>query len=110
MIKINGDSDFDSDDRFKRNANVEILYIVQNISVSVDARDLKGKNYLDVVSILENMGFTNVQVVEQKDVTIGLIYNVGDVKSVSINGEEKFSAGDEYLSDSVIVVTYHGKR
>lgn len=109
-IKINGISDFSGEDRFKRKAPIEIIYIRKYLTVSVDAKELKNKNYEDAVSLLKNMGFTNIRVVEEKDVTLGLIHDVGDVKSVSIDGDEKFSSGDGFWSDAVIVITYHGKK
>lgn len=109
-IKINGDDDFDSTDKFKKKSYIEIVYAVKSISVSTGSSDLKDKNYKDVVAVLKEMGFTDISVVEEKDVTVGLFNSVGDVKSVQINGDKKFKAGDEFPSDAKVIVTYHGKK
>ncbi|MBQ4108968.1 MAG: zinc ribbon domain-containing protein [Clostridia bacterium] len=109
-VAIDGEFDFDEGDKFKKKTQIEITYIVKDITMSVNASDLKGKNYNDVIALLKEMGFTSISVVEEKDVTLGWINSVGDVKSVQINGNKDFESGDVFLSDATVVVTYHGKK
>ena len=109
-ITVDGDGDFDADDKFNKKVRIEIVYVVKRITVSSGAKDLKGKNYEDVVALLRQMGFTNISVVEKKDVTLGWFNSVGDVKSVQINGDDDFDAGDSFSSDATLIVTYHGQK
>ena len=109
-VEINGDFDFEADDRYKKKSQIIITYVIKDIYVSTSAKDLKGEDYKDVVEILKEMGFTNISVVEEKDVTLGWINQVGEVKSVSISGDEKFKSGDRFVSDEQVTVTYHGKK
>ena len=109
-ITVDGDGDFDAGDKFNKKVRIEIVYVVKRITVSSGAKDLKGKNYEDVVALLRQMGFTNISVVEKKDVTLGWFNSVGDVKSVQINGDDDFDAGDSFSSDATVIVTYHGQK
>lgn len=109
-ITVDGDGDFDAGDKFKKDVRIEIVYVVKIITVSSGAKDLKDKNYEDVVALLRGMGFTNISVVEKKDVTLGWFNSVGDVKSVQINGDDDFDAGDSFSSDATVIVTYHGQK
>lgn len=34
----------------------------------------------------------------------------GEVKSVTVNGDNKFSAGNEYRADAEVIITYHTYR
>ena len=75
----------------------------------MDHKELKGRNYEDVINLLRSMGFTNIQTSQIKDLTLGWFNQVGDVKTVSIGGDEKFDAGDRYMPDTLIIVSYHDK-
>ena len=77
------------------------------IKVTYASSDLEGKDYHEVVSELEDDGFTNITTEPVDDLITGWINKDGEVETVEIDGDTKFSNGSRYLPDSKIVVTYH---
>lgn len=77
------------------------------IGCSSDA--LKGENYQDVYDILESKGFTNIRFNDLNDLNdfTEWFYDDGEVKSVSIGGDDDFSKHKYFTSDEVVVITYH---
>lgn len=65
------------------------------------------ENYEDVIKQFENAGFTNIETRKISDVYLGVKTTVGDVESVSINGETDFDEDSEYESDAEVIVRYH---
>ena len=108
-VSIDGSNDFSSNDKFTEDVKIVITYAICPISVTMDHKELTGRNYEDVINLLRSMGFTNIQTSQIKDVTLGWFNQVGDVKTVSIGGDEKFDAGDRYMPDTLIIVSYHDK-
>lgn len=77
------------------------------VKISVKPKDLKSKDYQEVVAILKDMGFTNIKAEPLGDLKKAWIYDDGEVKEVSIGGETKFSINDIFDADVEIIVTYH---
>ena len=77
------------------------------VKISVKPKDLKGKDYQEVLAILQEMGFTNITTKPLGDLKKGWIYDDGEVKEVSIGGETKFSLDDIFDADVEIIITYH---
>lgn len=77
------------------------------IKVTYASSDLEGKDYHEVVSELEDDGFTNIITEPVDDLITGWINKEGEVETVEIDGDTEFSNGSRYLPDSKIVVTYH---
>lgn len=77
------------------------------VKISVAPKELKGRNYEEVLSMLQEIGFTNVTASPLGDLKKGWLYNEGEVKEVSIAGSKKFSANDIFNSDIEIIVFYH---
>lgn len=77
------------------------------MKISVKPKDLKSKDYQEVVAILKDMGFTNIKAEPLGDLKKAWIYDDGEVKEVSIGGETKFSLNDIFDADVEIIVTYH---
>lgn len=75
--------------------------------ITASSKDLKGKNYKDVVEILKKAGFTNIKLEKEKDLIFGWISKNGEVSSVTINGKSSFSDGDWFRKDAVIRIKYH---
>ncbi|MDR1483070.1 MAG: hypothetical protein LBI74_10640 [Synergistaceae bacterium] len=70
------------------------------------AKELKGENYQDVITLLETAGFTNVKTEVLSDLVTGWLTKDGEVERVSVNGETDFSRG-KFPVDAKIVITYH---
>lgn len=66
-----------------------------------------GRDKNQVIRGLEKLGFTNVSTVAIDDIDSDDKIKDGSVESVSIEGNENYSEGDSFPSDSLIVVTYH---
>jgi len=67
----------------------------------------KGRSYQDVVEDFEEQGFTNIQLEELDDLVTGWLTKEGEVESVSVDGDEGYSADAWYPNDVAVVITYH---
>lgn len=83
------------------------LMIEINITVPSSAATYKGLNYRNVISELENVGFTNIRTEVIYDLYTGWMVKDGEVESVSINGNSSFIEGQTFKQTAEIVVTYH---
>ncbi len=81
-----------------------------DIQILFTSKQLKGKNVDDVVSMLGELGFTNVRTEEIKDVVTGWIDKVGSVDSVSVDSSTSYDSGIWCDRDVQIIVTYHAKK
>lgn len=77
------------------------------ITVPKSSSDLEGKDYKDVMTLLQVAGFTKIEVETLEDLIIGWLTKDGEVEKVSINGDTDFSASSKFPNDSKIVITYH---
>lgn len=66
-----------------------------------------GVNYQEVITDLEDAGFTNVQTVALDDLVTGWLTDDGEVESVAVDGDTTFSSDDRYDPNIEIVITYH---
>lgn len=64
------------------------------------------RNYKEVVTELEGLGFTNIKTVPQYDIYWGFT-PVGSVANVAIDGDYNYSRGDVFKNDAEIKVFYH---
>lgn len=71
------------------------------------ASDYKGQNYEEVVTSLEEQGFTNVSTKPIEDLITGWLTKDGEIEKVSINGDEDFSSYHWYPANSEVIVEYH---
>lgn len=65
-----------------------------------------GKQYADVVSQIEQAGFTNISVAAQYDLYWGKDKEK-TVASITIGDVDKFKSGDTFAPDTLVVLTYH---
>ena len=77
------------------------------LAIPMSSNDYDGDNYKQVVKLLENAGFQNVETSEVTDLITGWITKGGEVDRVSINGDYDFDEGDIFPKDATVVVTYH---
>ena len=77
------------------------------IKLPISSEDINKKNYKTIVNQLEDAGFTNVKTEKIEDLVTGWLKKDGQIESVSINGETKFSEGEELPKNAKITVVYH---
>ena len=77
------------------------------IHMPFGANDYDGSNYQEIVSQLEEAGFTNVRKEPLGDLVTGWLKDEGEVDEVSVDGDTVFSTDSRYLPDTEIVVSYH---
>lgn len=93
--------------KLKAPAASEFKVVDGQVMITVAPKELKGKDYHDVLSTLQEMGFTNITVTPLGDLKKGWLHDEGEVKEVSIAGNSKFSVNDIFSDDSEIIVFYH---
>lgn len=65
------------------------------------------RNYDEVKRELEAYGFTNITLVERKDLVIGLMNRNGSIEEISIDGKANFKKNAKFSSDARVVIIYH---
>lgn len=93
--------------------SIEELYVDRQIELNegevkldTSASDYEYKNYQEVESALNALGFANIKYNVLYDIYWG-VTDEGEVDSVSIAGNTDFKRGDVFTSDSEIIITYH---
>ena len=78
------------------------------ISIPKAASSFKYEKYQDVLTGFTSLGFTNVKTNVIYDVGNGWFSSssAGDVKEVSINGNNSFNKGDRFDKNAEVVITY----
>ena len=66
-----------------------------------------GMTYQDAVSKLEEAGFTNISFEALGDLITGWMYKDGEVKSITVDGDDTFNGDSKYLPDAPIIISYH---
>lgn len=77
------------------------------IHMPFGGNDYDGVNYQEIVSQLEEAGFTNIREEPLGDLVTGWLNDEGEVDEVSVDGDTVFSTDSRYLPDVEIVVSYH---
>lgn len=110
-IKIGLFEEFNDDLKIPSNFPVVITYhTLEKFSLPLSSKDAKGTNYQDVMKSFKDAGFENIALEVEYDIITGWLTHDGEVKSVTVNGNNKFSAGNEYRADAEVVITYHTYR
>ncbi len=86
---------------------IKIEYYELQIEIGEKESFYEGEQYLDVIDMLKDKGFTNISKQRADDLKIGLLAKPGAVKSVSINGNSDFSATDKFMFDAPVVIVVH---
>ena len=71
------------------------------------SKDAKGMNYKDVIREFEKIGFINISTEVEYDIIAGLIIDDGEVKSIKINGNQKYDSTEKFRLDAEVVIVYH---
>lgn len=86
--------------------NVELQE--NEIKMTTDKSSFVYKNYKDVINELEQIGFTNIIEKPLYDIELGFTPE-GEVKNVTIDGNDNYSRGDVFQKDVEVIVSYHLK-
>lgn len=110
-IKIGLFEEFNDDSKIPSNFPVVITYhTLEKLPLPLSSKDAKGANYQDVMKSFKDAGFENIALEVEYDIITGWMTDDGEVKSVTVNGDNKFSAGNEYRADAEVIITYHTYR
>lgn len=71
------------------------------VKITVDQSDFKGENYKIVKEKLTDMGFKNINTEKVADLKFGILSSEGDVKEVTINGDNDFKKDDYFDEQSI---------
>lgn len=93
--------------------DIETLYVDKSAELSenetkldASASEYRNKNFEDVKSSLERLGFTNIKFEVLYDIVFGITAD-GTVESVSIADNNDFKRGDVFPKDAAIIIAYH---
>ena len=67
-------------------------------------------NYMYVYNNLLEAGFLNVELINLKDIRLGLFAKEGTIKKITVSGEPICRGGEKYSPYVSIVIYYHGRR
>lgn len=108
LVEIGDCSRFRASDKFPYDTEVTIYYRTKlEFELPFSANSVRGRNYVEVCSELESLGFTNVIRKPKKYMIAGLRKTDGAIDRVYIEGEKQFSEGTSYSYDTEIIVEYH---
>lgn len=107
-IRLDEKPTFDEDTKYAYDKHIVVIYhSLELYNAPVTSKDAKGTNYNDVMDKFKDAGFVNVKTNVIYDIITGWVTDDGQVKSITINGDEDFDTYDEYRPDAEIVITYH---
>lgn len=90
-----------------KNKNDELKDNPNAIVINYSDDDLKKMKYTDVLELLEKQGFKNIKVYETK--LYSDLYELWQVKSISIDTDDNFYKGDYFLPDDLIIIYYYSE-
>lgn len=76
-------------------------------NMPASSKDFEGEQYQDVVDVLHDAGFTNVETKPLGDLLTGWLHGDGETKDVEIGGVASFDEGDTVQRDVEIRLSYH---
>lgn len=111
-----GGKDFSGATEFNLLDTVTVTYHSEQIAtssqvkVTTASKKLVGKNYLEVIDSLKNMGFSNVTSIALNDLSNEWFTKAGTVKSISVGDASSFNEGDIFDKSATVVVSYHSLK
>lgn len=84
----------------------EIL-VGEKIYAGLSSKEVKGKNYSEIVDHFKQQGFTDIKTEKIEDLVTGWLTKDGEVENVTINGLSDFEKESIFEPDAKIVVFYH---
>lgn len=80
---------------------------VTTIQIPVGKDECVGKKYSEIESVLSESGFTNISMEAIEDLKASESDKVGQVDSISVDGNSDFEKNQMYQSDAKIKINYH---
>ena len=107
-IRLDEKPTFDEDTKYAYDKHIVVIYhSLELLNAPVTSKEAKGTNYTDVMDKFKDAGFVNMKTKVIYDIITGWVTDDGQVKSITINGDEDFDTYDEYRPDAEVVITYH---
>ncbi|MGX7025324.1 hypothetical protein [Vagococcus hydrophili] len=75
--------------------------------ITMNAKKFQGENYKIATEKLKDMGFKNINTEKVADLKFGIFTDEGDVKEVTIDGDNDFEKDDYFDEESTIKIYYH---
>ncbi len=107
-IEIKGKEQFSEKKKFPTYSKITITYhLLRRIGAPISSKEVKGKNYEEVIDLFSNEGFINIETNVEYDIITGWITDDGEVDNVTINSDKYFFGGKGYPLDAEVIITYH---
>lgn len=107
-VSIAKSNTFVSTDKFPYDAKVIISYHgLKPVSAPISSKEAKGSPYTDIQASFSDAGFVNITLEAIPDITVGIFNQDGDVESVTVDGDDKYSESNQYQPDAPVVIRYH---
>lgn len=72
-----------------------------------DVTALEGQSYDAAAEAFAAAGFKNIRLEKEEDLIIGWLTKDGEIKTVTVDGENNFFKGDWFEPNVPVVITYH---
>lgn len=110
-LTINGEHP-KANQKYPKNSKINIEFHKVNEEIKGlqpfdNASEYVGKDYSFVRRKLEEAGFTNIDVIPLKDLSMDAAYDEGIVGSISIDGKKHFNYFDTFGEESRVIISYH---
>ena len=106
-ISINGESAFDKNSTFPKDAEVVLVYhVIKKISFPIEPNEVNEMDYVDIGDLLTRSGYTNVVLNEIYDLDPDKDSNAS-YNEIVINGSSTFTKSDKIPFDAQIEVNCH---
>lgn len=107
-VSIRGKSEFNETDLVPYDSRIVVVYHnVKKMAIPLSHEEAKKKNADDLLNILHNSGFVNIEMVAEYDLLLGWFNKDRSVISVTIDGNAEFSETEEFYQNAPIVIKYH---
>ncbi len=93
---------------FPKKTEEKLQFLNGAIRFPRNLEPFQGKNYDEISEALARAGFRNIQCVNLRDLTFGILKKPNTVEEVCINGAPILSGGQIYMPDTPIKIKYHG--
>ena len=111
FVTIDGKANFQADDRFPYDANVEVYYLMaRQLHAPISSKDAAGMDAHVVEKKFTDAGFVNVRTEPLGDLYVGFAEKPDTVASIKIGGNESYSVNDDLRPDDEVVILYHSFR
>ena len=107
-VSINGETTYFSASKYPFDTEVVVTYhSLKYISAPITSKEAKGMAYSVVQESFIAAGFGNIVLVPTEDIVLGWFAKDGEVDSISIDSNSKYSVEDLYRPDVEVIITYH---